>query len=206
MSRNPFLQTFEAEFNKQAQLIDMSATMKESPKKATFGDDARDLFVRPCVPVTKRSCGVAPAAAPQHFLPSRSCTRHVSSPSSVRWITSDVLRASLLTTLPWNRITSRSMMATRGAPRLPATNPPAAALSPSRATVRLARTRRNARADETINARADAMTGAMIDRAALPVALPVPLDPRALDETHRRGAARIGGTTAGDRVATQSRP
>jgi hypothetical protein len=52
MSRNPFMQTFEAEFNKQAQLIDMSATMKESPKKATFGDDARDLFVRPCSPVT----------------------------------------------------------------------------------------------------------------------------------------------------------
>ncbi|KAF1971915.1 Pal1-domain-containing protein, partial [Bimuria novae-zelandiae CBS 107.79] len=44
MSRNPFLQTFEAEFNKQAKLIDMNATMKESPKKASFGDDARQLF------------------------------------------------------------------------------------------------------------------------------------------------------------------
>lgn len=47
MSRNPFLQTFEAEFNKEAQLIDMSASLKESPKKATFGKEAEDLFVRP---------------------------------------------------------------------------------------------------------------------------------------------------------------
>jgi hypothetical protein len=50
MSRNPFLSTFEAEFNKEAansaQLIDMSATMKESPKKATFGASAEELFVR----------------------------------------------------------------------------------------------------------------------------------------------------------------
>lgn len=53
MSRNPFLQTFEAEFNKEAQLIDMNATMKESPKKSNFGDDARELFVRPYSPVTK---------------------------------------------------------------------------------------------------------------------------------------------------------
>ncbi|KAF2676144.1 Pal1-domain-containing protein [Lentithecium fluviatile CBS 122367] len=45
MSRNPFLQTFEAEFNKQAQLIDMSANMKESPKKATFGNSAEELFL-----------------------------------------------------------------------------------------------------------------------------------------------------------------
>ncbi|KAF2824795.1 Pal1-domain-containing protein [Ophiobolus disseminans] len=40
MSRNPFLSTFEAEFNKEAKrtdLIDMSATVKDSPKKATFG-------------------------------------------------------------------------------------------------------------------------------------------------------------------------
>ncbi|PSN67898.1 Pal1-domain-containing protein [Corynespora cassiicola Philippines] len=44
MSRNPFLSTFEAEFNKQAQLIDMSATMKESPKKTTFGNTAEELF------------------------------------------------------------------------------------------------------------------------------------------------------------------
>lgn len=50
MSRNPFLQTFEAEFNKQAQLIDMSANMKESPKKATFGNSAEELFVRPPLP------------------------------------------------------------------------------------------------------------------------------------------------------------
>lgn len=40
MSRNPFLSTFEAEFNKEARktdLIDMSADMKASPKKASFG-------------------------------------------------------------------------------------------------------------------------------------------------------------------------
>lgn len=51
MSRNPFLSTFEAEFNKEAkktdeQLIDMSANMKDSPKKATFGA-TEELFVRP---------------------------------------------------------------------------------------------------------------------------------------------------------------
>ncbi|KAL6704107.1 hypothetical protein ACN47E_008770 [Coniothyrium glycines] len=46
MSRNPFLSTFEAEFNKEASkdLVDMSATMKDSPKKATFGTTAQDLF------------------------------------------------------------------------------------------------------------------------------------------------------------------
>ena len=48
MSRNPFLQTFEAEFNKEAKLIDMNATLKDSPKKASFGDEVGDLFVRPC--------------------------------------------------------------------------------------------------------------------------------------------------------------
>jgi hypothetical protein len=48
MSRNPFLSTFEAEFNKQASrdLVDMSATMSESPKKASFGTAAEELFVR----------------------------------------------------------------------------------------------------------------------------------------------------------------
>lgn len=50
MSRNPFLSTFEAEFNKEAKktdLIDMSAPdMKDSPKKATFGPPEQ-LFVRP---------------------------------------------------------------------------------------------------------------------------------------------------------------
>ncbi|KAL6158086.1 hypothetical protein ACJBU6_03891 [Exserohilum turcicum] len=41
MSRNPFITTFEAEFNKEASrdLVDMSATMKDSPKKSTFADD-----------------------------------------------------------------------------------------------------------------------------------------------------------------------
>jgi hypothetical protein len=48
MSRNPFLSTFEAEFNKEAarDLVDMSATMKDSPKQATFGSAAEELFVR----------------------------------------------------------------------------------------------------------------------------------------------------------------
>ncbi|KAH6633564.1 Pal1 cell morphology protein-domain-containing protein [Boeremia exigua] len=49
MSRNPFLSTFEAEFNKEARrtdLVDMSATMKASPKKETFvtGSAAEELF------------------------------------------------------------------------------------------------------------------------------------------------------------------
>jgi hypothetical protein len=50
MSRNPFISAFEAEFNKEAsnpQLIDMSASVKESPKKkATFRNTAEELFVR----------------------------------------------------------------------------------------------------------------------------------------------------------------
>jgi hypothetical protein len=48
MSRNPFISTFEAEFNKEASrtLVDMSATMKESPKKSTFGTATEDIFVR----------------------------------------------------------------------------------------------------------------------------------------------------------------
>lgn len=49
MSRNPFLSTFEAEFNKEARktdLIDMSASMRASPKKDTFnnGSAAEELF------------------------------------------------------------------------------------------------------------------------------------------------------------------
>jgi hypothetical protein len=50
MSRNPFLSTFEAEFNKEARktdLIDMSQDMKDSPKKATFPTATEELFVRP---------------------------------------------------------------------------------------------------------------------------------------------------------------
>jgi hypothetical protein len=60
MSRNPFLTTFEAEFNKEAKKdsgraeklvdIDMSAKMQDSPKKATFGNSAEELFVRPVQP------------------------------------------------------------------------------------------------------------------------------------------------------------
>jgi hypothetical protein len=48
MSRNPFLTTFEKEFNKEASrdLVDMSAKMQASPKKATFGTAAEELFVR----------------------------------------------------------------------------------------------------------------------------------------------------------------
>ncbi|KAI4665874.1 uncharacterized protein J4E78_003339 [Alternaria triticimaculans] len=46
MSRNPFISTFEAEFNKEASrdLVDMSATMKDSPKKSNFGFAAEELF------------------------------------------------------------------------------------------------------------------------------------------------------------------
>ncbi|KAI0607678.1 membrane associated protein pal1 [Pyrenophora tritici-repentis] len=47
MSRNPFISTFEKEFNKEAKrdLVDMSATMKESPKKSSFGFAAEELFL-----------------------------------------------------------------------------------------------------------------------------------------------------------------
>lgn len=45
MSRNPFLSTFEAELNKEAARdLDMSRTMADSPKKATFGSHAEELF------------------------------------------------------------------------------------------------------------------------------------------------------------------
>jgi hypothetical protein len=57
MSRNPFLSTFEAEFNKEAKktdLIDMSANLKDSPKKATFGTATEELFVRP-IPLQRES-------------------------------------------------------------------------------------------------------------------------------------------------------
>jgi hypothetical protein len=57
MSRNPFLSTFEAEFNKEAQKtdrIDMSATLKDSPKRATFGPSTDELFVRPTPPRDRR--------------------------------------------------------------------------------------------------------------------------------------------------------
>ncbi|KAF1935690.1 Pal1-domain-containing protein [Clathrospora elynae] len=50
MSRNPFLSTFEAEFNKEASRdlgVDMSAKMKDSPKQATFGTAAEELFMHP---------------------------------------------------------------------------------------------------------------------------------------------------------------
>jgi hypothetical protein len=49
MSRNPFLSTFEAEFNKEAKKtdVDMSASMRPSPKKTSFGTSAaEELFVR----------------------------------------------------------------------------------------------------------------------------------------------------------------
>jgi hypothetical protein len=56
MSRNPFLTAFEAEFNKEAarteNLIDMNASMKESPKKSNFGSTAEELFVRRTLPVS----------------------------------------------------------------------------------------------------------------------------------------------------------
>ena len=63
MSRNPFLSTFEAEFNKEASkdLVDMSATMKDSPKKATFGTAAEELFVRVAPAPTRASLLPMPA-------------------------------------------------------------------------------------------------------------------------------------------------
>ena len=54
MSRNPFISTFEAEFNKEASRdlgVDMSRTMKDSPKKSTFGTAAEELFVRLPLPL-----------------------------------------------------------------------------------------------------------------------------------------------------------
>lgn len=106
MSRNPFLQTFEAEFNKEAQLIDMSATMKESPKKTTFGDDARELFVRPRPLSQCRSTALYHQPHHSIFFRSRTPIRHVSQHRSARWVISDVLRACLLTILPYGRTIS----------------------------------------------------------------------------------------------------
>ena len=71
MSRNPFLATFEAEFNKEANKeaardrspqpveVDMSAKMRDSPKKATFASTTEELFVRPVLPAAKL---IAPAS------------------------------------------------------------------------------------------------------------------------------------------------
>jgi hypothetical protein len=69
MSRNPFLSTFEAEFNKEAKrtdLIDMSQDMRASPKKDTFPTATEELFVRP--PLTPARARVRP--------PSTSYTPH----------------------------------------------------------------------------------------------------------------------------------
>jgi hypothetical protein len=90
MSRNPFLSTFEAEFNKEARktdLIDMSADMKDSPKKATFGTATEELFVRPhfLPPARERqslaarrtsgTCGTCSAARLQHASAQTTCHR-----------------------------------------------------------------------------------------------------------------------------------
>ncbi|KAF2738824.1 Pal1-domain-containing protein [Polyplosphaeria fusca] len=66
MSRNPFLSTFEAEFNKEAAKehlvdVDMSATMKDSPKKATFGNSAEELFNNLSIEDDKRAPRGPPA-------------------------------------------------------------------------------------------------------------------------------------------------
>ncbi|KAF3044178.1 hypothetical protein E8E11_003457 [Didymella keratinophila] len=69
MSRNPFLSTFEAEFNKEARktdLIDMSATMKASPKKDTFsnGSAAEELFKNLTIEDEDRRRAPPPRPAP----------------------------------------------------------------------------------------------------------------------------------------------
>lgn len=75
MSRNPFLSTFEAEFNKEARRtdlidIDMSASMKASPKKDTFsnGSAAEELFKNLTIEDEDRR------RAPPRPMPSRSGT------------------------------------------------------------------------------------------------------------------------------------
>ncbi|KAL5116448.1 hypothetical protein ACEQ8H_005684 [Pleosporales sp. CAS-2024a] len=74
MSRNPFLSTFEAEFNKEAKktdnLIDMSATMKSSPKKATFGTATEDLFKN----LSVKDAPTNKSAPPPRPAPNRSAT------------------------------------------------------------------------------------------------------------------------------------
>ncbi|KAL1654004.1 hypothetical protein SLS61_003406 [Didymella pomorum] len=69
MSRNPFLSTFEAEFNKEARktdLIDMSASMKASPKKDTFnnGSAAEELFKNLTIEDDDRRRAPPPRPAP----------------------------------------------------------------------------------------------------------------------------------------------
>lgn len=69
MSRNPFKTTFEAEFNKQAARtdlidIDMSATMRASPKKPTFGSAAEDLFKNLTFDDNEQSRAPPPRPAP----------------------------------------------------------------------------------------------------------------------------------------------
>jgi hypothetical protein len=99
MSRNPFLSTFEAEFNKEAKktdLIDMSAPdMRDSPKKATFGA-TEELFVRP--PAAARV--VAASTLHTQLCPHHRKQNPLHSPSHTPWSASGTLSASLLTTLP----------------------------------------------------------------------------------------------------------
>ncbi|KAB2108797.1 hypothetical protein AG0111_0g3127 [Alternaria gaisen] len=66
MSRNPFISTFEAEFNKEASrdLVDMSATMKDSPKKSTFGFAAEELFANLTIDDSDKKRAPPPRPAP----------------------------------------------------------------------------------------------------------------------------------------------
>jgi hypothetical protein len=117
MSRNPFLSTFEAEFNKEAKktdLIDMSAPdMRDSPKKATFGA-TEELFVRP--PAAARV--VAASTLHTQLCPHHRKQNPLHSPSHTPWSASGTLSASLLTILPCHRRTSllRRNKRTGGAP------------------------------------------------------------------------------------------
>jgi hypothetical protein len=128
MSRNPFLSTFEAEFNKEAKrtdLIDMSATMKASPKKSTFnnGSAAEELFVRlsfPQLPLVKTAAtptGMSHLAGciSQHRIQNLVvCHLRCNCCPDVSWSGFCLLGAFLLTTCVSHRTTLGSKMMTGG--------------------------------------------------------------------------------------------
>ncbi|KAF2503321.1 Pal1-domain-containing protein [Lophium mytilinum] len=79
VSRNPFLATFEDEPAQQPNpnssfLIDMSATVKESPKKATFGTSAEELFSNMSLNDASGKKGLGQRPAPPRPAPHRSGT------------------------------------------------------------------------------------------------------------------------------------
>ncbi|KAH3909184.1 hypothetical protein HBI56_237880 [Parastagonospora nodorum] len=128
MSRNPFLSTFEAEFNKEAKktdnLIDMSAKMTDSPKKATFGTATEELFKNLTIEDDKKR------SAPPRPAPNRSATDQRQHRPSRSQEERDRMRAD-----------------SRGTPR--ARGPPGSSRPPPRAGSRERRERRPRRNSES---------------------------------------------------------